>query len=118
MRWDDLKAESAVARMGLGLAALGRPGYINLGHADDLEGDYNPEAMRLQAERVLDGGRVDARVFGGRDQDDRLEDCTDALRLDVGLRRRGHDHLAEVVEFVEQLEAADRPPVALAYSSD
>ena len=25
----------ALGRVGLGLAALGRPGYINLGHADD-----------------------------------------------------------------------------------
>ena len=25
-----------VPRLGLGMASLGRPGYINLGHADDL----------------------------------------------------------------------------------
>ncbi|WP_425144846.1 aldo/keto reductase [Deinococcus sp.] len=41
-------------RLGLGLAALGRPGYINLGHARDLEGDYDPAAMRARAETVLD----------------------------------------------------------------
>ena len=34
-----------VSRMGLGLAALGRPGYINLGHADDLAHDYDVTAM-------------------------------------------------------------------------
>ena len=36
-----------VSRLGLGLAALGRPGYINLGHADDL---------RRQLRRRRDGG--------------------------------------------------------------
>ena len=41
-------------RMGLGLAALGRPGYINLGHADDLHGQYSVLAMEARAHRVLD----------------------------------------------------------------
>jgi aryl-alcohol dehydrogenase-like predicted oxidoreductase len=40
--------------MGLGLAALGRPGYINLGHASDLGADYDPERMRRAAHAVLD----------------------------------------------------------------
>lgn len=43
-----------VTRIGLGLAALGRPGYINLGHADDLGGEYDFDAMRDHAHRVLD----------------------------------------------------------------
>lgn len=43
-----------VTRMGLGLAALGRPGYINLGHADDLERSYDPVAMELRAHAVCD----------------------------------------------------------------
>lgn len=43
-----------VTRMGLGLAALGRPGYINLGHADDLERDYEPSAMEARAYAVCD----------------------------------------------------------------
>ncbi|QKT04455.1 aldo/keto reductase [Ectothiorhodospiraceae bacterium 2226] len=43
-----------VSRLGLGLAALGRPGYINLGHATDLQGDYAPAAMEARAHRVLD----------------------------------------------------------------
>lgn len=47
-----------VSRVGLGLAALGRPGYINLGHADDLGGEYAVEAMREQAHRVLDAARA------------------------------------------------------------
>jgi len=42
------------ARFGFGLAALGRPGYINLGHAEDLGGNYAIGAMRKHAHRVLD----------------------------------------------------------------
>ena len=41
-------------QFGLGLAALGRPGYINLGHADDLNRDYDVDAMQQHAHRVLD----------------------------------------------------------------
>ncbi|MGH7789930.1 MAG: aldo/keto reductase [Candidatus Binatia bacterium] len=44
----------AVSRLGLGLAALGRPGYINLGHADDLQRDYDVGAMQARAHAVLD----------------------------------------------------------------
>jgi aryl-alcohol dehydrogenase-like predicted oxidoreductase len=43
-----------VSRIGLGLAALGRPGYINLGHAADLDGDYDVAAMQARAEATLD----------------------------------------------------------------
>ncbi len=43
-----------VSRIGLGLAALGRPGYINIGHAGDLAGDTDVEALRLRAHEVLD----------------------------------------------------------------
>jgi aryl-alcohol dehydrogenase-like predicted oxidoreductase len=41
-------------RIGLGLAALGRPGYINLGHGSDLPENHAVEAMRLHAWNVLD----------------------------------------------------------------
>jgi len=41
-------------RLGLGLAALGRPGYINLGRGTDLAGDRSVDAMRARAETVLD----------------------------------------------------------------
>lgn len=43
-----------VTRVGLGLAALGRPGYINLGHADDLDRSYEVDSMRQHAHSVLD----------------------------------------------------------------
>jgi aryl-alcohol dehydrogenase-like predicted oxidoreductase len=44
----------AVTRFGLGLAALGRPGYINLGHGEDLHGEYAISSMQTQANAVLD----------------------------------------------------------------
>jgi len=44
----------AVSPMGLGLAALGRPGYINLGHAADLARDYEFARMEGHAHAVLD----------------------------------------------------------------
>ena len=42
-----------VSRIGLGLAALGRPGYINLGHAGDIA-DTDERAMEVAAHGVLD----------------------------------------------------------------
>jgi len=43
-----------VSRIGLGLAALGRPGYINLGHHEDLGLDKSVEALEAQAHQVID----------------------------------------------------------------
>jgi aryl-alcohol dehydrogenase-like predicted oxidoreductase len=48
----------AVTRVGLGLAALGRPGYINLGHAADLHADYDIAAMEARAHAVLDAAHA------------------------------------------------------------
>ncbi|CAN5375801.1 aldo/keto reductase [soil metagenome] len=42
------------ARLGLGTAALGRPGYITLGHAHDLERRYGVAAMEQHCHGVLD----------------------------------------------------------------
>ena len=43
-----------VSRIGLGLAALGRPGYINVGHGVDLGEDRSVEALEARAHEVLD----------------------------------------------------------------
>jgi len=40
-------------KLGLGLAALGRPGYINLGHNQNIGPDKSKQALYLQAEKVL-----------------------------------------------------------------
>ena len=50
--------------LGLGLAALGRPGYINLGHGDDTSTGRSLEAMRERAFAVLDAAwAADLRYF-------------------------------------------------------
>lgn len=43
-----------VTRLGLGLAALGRPGYITLGRAADLGADRSVEAMERRCHALLD----------------------------------------------------------------
>jgi aryl-alcohol dehydrogenase-like predicted oxidoreductase len=46
--------ERTPRRFGLGLAALGRPGYLNLGHGDDLGGDRSARSLERRAHEVLD----------------------------------------------------------------
>lgn len=43
-----------MANLGLGMAAIGRPGYINLGHGDDLSGKRSIESMRQNSHAILD----------------------------------------------------------------
>ena len=43
-----------VSKIGLGLAALGRPGYINLEHGTDLKSDYEVQSMQLNTLKMLD----------------------------------------------------------------
>jgi aryl-alcohol dehydrogenase-like predicted oxidoreductase len=70
-----LRDAGPAARIGLGLAALGRPGYITLGHGEDLGDDRSPEAMERRAHAVLDaalaGGvrYLDAARSYGRAED-------------------------------------------------
>jgi aryl-alcohol dehydrogenase-like predicted oxidoreductase len=58
-----MPADRATAEIGLGLAALGRPGYINLGHGHDIE-DVAVERMERAAHDVLDAAYEDGvRAF-------------------------------------------------------
>jgi aryl-alcohol dehydrogenase-like predicted oxidoreductase len=43
-----------VSRIGLGLAAVGRPAYITLGRETDLAGDRSVEALRRRSHELLD----------------------------------------------------------------
>jgi aryl-alcohol dehydrogenase-like predicted oxidoreductase len=43
-----------VSRLGFGLAAVGRPGYINLGHGEDLAGRIDVAGMAQNAHDVVD----------------------------------------------------------------
>jgi aryl-alcohol dehydrogenase-like predicted oxidoreductase len=62
-------------QLGLGLAALGRPGYVTLNHATDLGGRYDPPIMEARAHAVLDAAcdagvrYVDAARSYGRAED-------------------------------------------------
>lgn len=61
--------------LGLGLAALGRPGYVTLNHASDLGGRYDPAIMEAHAHAVLDAAfdagirYIDAARSYGRAED-------------------------------------------------
>lgn len=48
----------SVSRLGLGLAAVGRPGYINLGRTADLPPGRDVEAMCTHAGSLLDAARA------------------------------------------------------------
>src|SRR5882672_12681411 len=50
-----------MAVLGLGLAALGRPGYMTLGHAEDV-GDASVPAMERRAHEVLDAAYYAAGI--------------------------------------------------------
>ena len=48
------KTSLPVTAIGLGLAALGRPGYLNLGHGEDLGEERSVEALERRTHEVLD----------------------------------------------------------------
>ncbi|WP_367324434.1 aldo/keto reductase [Streptomyces sp. HUAS ZL42] len=47
-------ATTPTAHLGLGLAAVGRPGYINLGREDDLPAERTVQALRERTHELLD----------------------------------------------------------------
>jgi aryl-alcohol dehydrogenase-like predicted oxidoreductase len=47
-------ATTPTAHLGLGLAAVGRPGYINLGREDDLPAERTVDALRTRTLELLD----------------------------------------------------------------
>ena len=62
-------------KLGLGLAALGRPGYINIGHHQNIGSDKSKEAMYFKAEKVLNFAYQSgiqyfdvARVYGASEE--------------------------------------------------
>lgn len=52
-----------MAELGLGLAALGRPAYVNLGHGDDLAGQTAVEAVEERCHAMLDAARASDIVY-------------------------------------------------------
>lgn len=47
-----------VSALGLGLAAVGRPAYIDLGRGEDLPAERTPEAMATRTHELLDAARA------------------------------------------------------------
>ena len=43
-----------VSAIGLGMAAIGRPGYINLGHDEDLAGRTDANSLERHSHAILD----------------------------------------------------------------
>ncbi|MEV0703598.1 aldo/keto reductase [Saccharopolyspora sp. NPDC050389] len=83
-------AQQSVQRLGLGLAALGRPAYINVGRADVLPVQRTAQAMRERTRTVLDAAYANgirwvdtARSYGSAEQ-----------FLADWLRERGHQDVA------------------------
>jgi aryl-alcohol dehydrogenase-like predicted oxidoreductase len=54
MPLERLDTGAPVRRIGLGLAAVGRPGYINLGRSRDLPAERTVEALRRRSHELLD----------------------------------------------------------------
>ena len=110
--------------IGLGLAALGRPGYLNLGHGDDLGPARTPEDLRARTAEVLDaayaGGvrYLDAARSYGRAEEflplaRRPRAPATSRRLEVGLhlhrRLAGRRRAAEVKDHSDRdVRAPDR----------
>lgn len=69
------KTGLTVSRVGLGLAALGRPGYVNLGHRADLDAGRDVAAMEARAHAVLDAAwQAGIRYFDAARSYGRAED--------------------------------------------
>jgi aryl-alcohol dehydrogenase-like predicted oxidoreductase len=77
-----------VTRIGLGLAALGRPAYITLGHADDLAAHTEVGALRARAHEVLDAAfAAGVRYFDAARSYGRAEEFLGSWLSDRGLTR-------------------------------
>jgi aryl-alcohol dehydrogenase-like predicted oxidoreductase len=78
-------------RMGLGLAALGRPGYINLGHGRDFAGHTDGQSMEANAHAVLDSAYdAGVRYFDAARSYGRAEEFLGSW---LALRGRGPDEV-------------------------
>lgn len=80
------RTDHRVTPLGIGLAALGRPAYINLGHAEDLQRSYDVEAMRQHAHRMLDAAwQAGIRYFDAARSYGRAEEFLSSWLQDRGI---------------------------------
>ncbi|WP_055690244.1 aldo/keto reductase [Streptomyces prasinus] len=108
-------ATTPTRRIGLGLAAVGRPGYINLGRDDDLGADRGVEALRARTHDLLDAAYaqgvryVDAARSYGRSEEflaDWLRKRPDADDVVIG-SKWGYTYTADWSTDAEQHEVKE-----------
>ena len=111
-----------VSRIGLGLAALGRPAYINIGHARDVVGDTEVEALRARAHEVLDAAyAMGVRYFDAARSYGRAEEFLGSWLAERGLgpphvsvgSKWGYTYTADWRVEVEVHEGKDLTPATL-----
>ena len=112
-----------ITPIGLGLAALGRPGYLNIGHDEDLGDDRSVATMEAHAHSVLDAAYdagvryIDAaRSYGLAEAF--LASWLDARRLGPGdltvASKWGYTYTADWRVDADAHEVKDHSPEALA----
>jgi aryl-alcohol dehydrogenase-like predicted oxidoreductase len=116
--FDDLVALfdglTGVARIGLGLAAVGRPGYINLGRAEDLPHSRTAQALRERSHELLD----QAYAAGVRYFDvARSYGRADAIRAALEIEVDGTPLFRSVQATWNLLEPSAGPALAEAHAS-
>ncbi|MEW2250258.1 aldo/keto reductase [Streptomyces sp. NPDC006975] len=108
-------ATTPTCHLGLGLAAVGRPGYINLGRDRDLPDDRSVDALRARTHELLDAAYaqgvryVDAARSYGRSEEflaDWLRARPDATDVVVG-SKWGYTYTAGWTTDAERHEVKD-----------
>ncbi|OSP40260.1 aldo/keto reductase [Streptomyces sp. 13-12-16] len=108
-------ATTPTCHLGLGLAAIGRPGYINLGRDADLGEDRGVETLRARTHELLDAAHAqgvryfDAARSYGRSEEflaDWLEKRTDVDDVVIG-SKWGYTYTADWTTDAERHEVKD-----------
>src|SRR5919202_890972 len=106
------EAATPTARIGLGLAAVGRPGYINLGREGDLPAERTVDALRERTHELLDAAYaqgvryVDVARSYGRSEEF-LADWLNARPDIVVGSKWGYTYTADWSTDAEQHEVKD-----------
>ncbi|MBC7271620.1 MAG: aldo/keto reductase [Streptomyces sp.] len=108
-------ATTPTCHIGLGLAAVGRPGYINLGRDQDLGGNRSEDALRTRTHDLLDAAYAqgvryfDAARSYGRSEEflaDWLKDRPDIDDVVIG-SKWGYTYTADWTTDAERHEVKD-----------